>query len=88
MHPMQPLVRDKNGTVRFKANKIIEWLFESSRLDLNMIATMGFSDEDNMQIAQLLGYSVSGFGDLSYADPKVVAAADKRAEKMVLTGQT
>ena len=30
------------------------------------IAVKGFSQEDQEQFAQLIGYSVSGFGDLSY----------------------
>ena len=78
---MQPLYRDSLGTVRFQPNKIIKYLFDSGKLDLNELATMGFSPEDHMQIAQQLGYSVSGFGDLSYADPETVATADRLAEK-------
>ena len=34
--------------------------------DLNTLARMNFPREDWVQLAQLLGYSVSGFGDLSY----------------------
>lgn len=82
-HPMQPIARDaKDGVVRFQANKIIEHLFYSGALDLNKLAVMPFDDDDRMQIAQLLGYSVSGFGDLSYADPAVVEEADRIAESL------
>lgn len=69
-HPMQPLVVDRSGVVRFKRNAIIDWLFTTGRLDLNEIARMGrevFPCEDHEQLAQLLGYSVSGFSELSYA---------------------
>lgn len=75
-HPMQPIDVDERGVARFRSNKIVEWLFDSGRLDLNAISTMSFDDADRMQIAQLLGYSVAGFGDLPYADPAIVAAAD------------
>lgn len=64
-HPMQPLVA-KNETLRFKQNAIINYLFESGKMDLNAIACMPFDAEDRMQLAQLLGYSLSGYGDLSF----------------------
>lgn len=76
-HPMQPIALDKDGVARFKSNAIVEWLFDAGKLDLNEIACMDFSKQDRMQIAQLLGYSVSGFGDLSYAKKRVVSKADE-----------
>lgn len=75
-HPMQAVYRDKEGVVRFRPNKIIEWLLDNKRFSLNEIAYMDFKDEDRMQLAQLIGYSVSGFGDLSYAAPELVELAD------------
>ena len=80
---MQPIVWAADGLIRFKANKIIEYLFESGKLSLNEIATMQFPAEDHVQIAQLLGYSVSGFGDLSYVPRKLVHECDEIAAKMV-----
>jgi len=65
-HPMQPLYKDEHGVVRFKSNLIIDYLFRAGILDLNRIGIMSFPQEDQEQLAQLLGYSVSGFGDLSY----------------------
>ena len=64
-HPQQPLVH-VNGIKRFLQNNIIVWLCDTGRMDLNEIATMGFSDADHCQLAQLLGYSAAGFHDLSY----------------------
>ncbi len=82
-HPMQPIVLAKDGVARFQANAIIQWMVDSGKLDLNQIATMfQFDDDDRMQLAQLLGYSVSGFGDLSYADPAIVSQADEAAQKI------
>lgn len=65
-HPTQPIIVDEHGVERFKSNKIIDYLFNAGLLDLNKIALMNFSDEDQRQIAQLLGYSVSGYQELSY----------------------
>jgi hypothetical protein len=66
-HPIQELYTDDKGVVRFKANLIVKWLLDTNgSIDLNTIARQGFSDEDQEQFAQLTGYSLSGFGDLSY----------------------
>ena len=81
-HPMQPVEFDANGVARFKSNAIIEHLFDTGALNLNDLAVLDFSDADRMQIAQLLGYSVSGFGDLSYASDDIVAAADAAVDAL------
>lgn len=81
---MQPIVWDTHRVLRFKENKIVSALldFASSRgMSLNEIATMKFSREDREQLAQLIGYSVSGFGDLSYARRTTVAKADRIASQ-------
>ena len=65
-HPIQPIEKDDKGILRFKENKIIVYLFDHGLLDLNKLATLNFSDEDRQQLAQLLGYSLDGYGELSY----------------------
>lgn len=91
-HPMQPIEMAKDGVVRFRANAIVDWLFNTGRIDLNEIAFAaarkqipGCTDDDQMQLAMLLGYSVSGFGDLSYADESVVSEADDIAARLAST---
>lgn len=79
-HPMQPLVSDQHGVVRFKRNAIVEHLLKHGGIDLNAIARLPFDNRDREQFAQLIGYSVSGFGELGYARPDIVAAADRMAE--------
>ena len=79
-HPMQPLELDEHDVIRFKRNKIIDWLFETGKLDLNEIAKMNFSKDDQMQLAQLLGYSVRGYGDLSYVRKDNLIEVDYQAE--------
>ena len=83
---MQPVYLDDNGTARFKENQIISYLFRTGKLDLNELAVIPFHDEDRVQLAQLLGYTVSGAGDLSYFNgskegnrilDRAEAAADK-----------
>ena len=80
-HPMQPIYRDETGVTRFKKNHIVRYLLDHGWIDLNKIAVMSFADEDREQFAQLIGYSVSGFGELSYASPESIATADLMAVK-------
>lgn len=51
-------------------------------MDLNQLALMPFNRDDWNQFAQLIGYSVSGFGDLSYAKKSTVRNADAKVEKL------
>jgi hypothetical protein len=62
-HPTQPLETDANGVLRFKKNTIVSFLAEGR---LNELAMMDFPKEDREQLAQLTGYSLDGYGSLSY----------------------
>lgn len=67
--PIQPLVIDAHGTLRFKENPIVRVLLDYATehgYGLNEIALEEFDAEDQMQLAQLIGYSLSGYGTLSY----------------------
>ncbi|MEW7314395.1 hypothetical protein AB1E22_17125 [Buttiauxella gaviniae] len=67
--PMQVIVFDSHGTLRFKENQIVRKLLDFSTAHgygLNEMALDDFSDDDRMQLAQLIGYSLSGYGTLSY----------------------
>ena len=82
-NPIQPLQVDNSGTIRFKPNKIVETLLEWSRergRDLNDLACMPFSSDDRSQFAQLIGYSLGGYGELSYVDDDTYNAASKMSE--------
>ncbi len=81
-HPLQPLERDKQGVIRFKQNAIVRYLLDAGPFDLNDLALMPFTNDDREQFAQLIGYSVSGFGDLDYVRRDVVEEADKQAEAL------
>lgn len=69
-YPVQPKVIDEYGVLRFEKNPIVEYLLNSSGIDMNKIAI--WCHENNIdikyeqQFAQLIGYSVSRYGTLSY----------------------
>lgn len=78
-HPMQPVVDDGQGVRRFKANAIVRHLLDHGPFDMNSIAGANFSQEDMTQFAQLIGYSICGFQELSYVsddDADLARAAD------------
>lgn len=90
-HPMQPLVTDPSGVIRFKGNAIVRHLLDVVRehklADLNSLACKDFTKDDWTQFMQLIGYSVSGFGELTdHVDPEVIAEADRLAEEMGTAG--
>lgn len=93
-HPMQPIVVAQDKVIRFKANKVVRWLVDlmseghvkadGRPFNLNNIAThvqlAGWDPEEAEQFWQLMGYSVSGYGELSFIRRKVVHRADAIAE--------
>ena len=79
--PIQPLFTDERGTVRFQSNAIVRHLLDHGGIDLNKIAVLDFSAEDRMQFAMLIGYSLSGAGELGYFDDATWEAAAAMAER-------
>lgn len=79
--PMQPIVLDPHGTPRFRQNALVRYLLDQpGGQTLNDLARLpNIPMEDWAQLAQLIGYSVSGYGELSYAlnveEANAVAAA-------------
>lgn len=76
--PVQPIVVDDHGVLRFKKNTIVDNLYEhgvKTGYGLNEMYTESHTDEDRMQFAQLIGYSVSGYSTLSYVTDESVNAA-------------
>lgn len=66
-HPIQKVVRDEKGTPRFRENGLVRYLLDCGPHDLNHLAKLpGIKRGDWVQLAQLIGYSVSGFDELSY----------------------
>lgn len=89
--PQQPIVWSRRpqdgpgGVIRFQANAIVRDLLDFATehgFGLNEIAAKNYPRQDREQLAQLIGYSTSGFGELPYARRSVVAAADRTAAEM------
>lgn len=81
--PMQPLEEDEHGILRFKKNAIVCFLLDNGPLDMNIIAQKQFSQEDREQFAQLIGYSLSGFGELNYVSNDTYETAKLMYEKQI-----
>lgn len=64
-----PTIIDDQGVQRFYKNEVVDHLFEAGRLDLNKLALEfrqgKFSLRHYAEFYMSLGYSVSGFMDLS-----------------------
>lgn len=85
-HPMQPIFVDDEGVIRFRQNALVRFLLDANgKIDMNVLAHVPASAEERAHFAQLIGYSVSGWGDLSYVAegcPEWLAEADKQAEEL------
>lgn len=57
----------------------MSYLLKNGGISLNDLAGLTFTQEDQTQFAQLIGYSLSGAGDLSYFDDETWEAANKMA---------
>lgn len=86
--PMQPIHRTDSGVIRFRRNRIVDDIYEFARprgLGLNELAVRDYTPEERMQFAQLIGYSLSGYGELSYVSDDSLAQAESAA--VTLTAQ-
>lgn len=80
--PMQPVVLASDEVIRFKENRIVYALLENSRrhgYGLNEATRDDYTPDERMQMAQLIGYSVSGYGSLSYVTDESYEEAERRA---------
>lgn len=81
-NPMQPVVLDRFDRPAFKANAIIDHMLDAGPLDMNKLALMEASREDREQFAQLIGYSVGGFCELSYVSDEACERAYAMADAL------
>ncbi len=67
--PPQPL-HELDGVRRFKANAIVMHLLNHAEpgLNLDTLDRLHFEVEDRRQFAQLIGYTLTGYGALSYVN--------------------
>jgi hypothetical protein len=78
--PMQSVEKDHDGVTRFRGNAIVRHLLDHGKIDLNQIALLDVPQEDREQFAQLIGYSIRGYHELSYVSDESCAQASIRAE--------
>lgn len=83
VYPMQPISTDELGVARFERNLIIDWLC-TEKSNMNEVAIYaaenGIDEKYQQQVAQLVGYSISGYGNLSYVNDENYERAQLRAK--------
>lgn len=86
-HPMQPILWDGHGVIRFQANPIVRFLLDKGPFTLNRLAERradeGWSREDWSHLCQLIGYSVSGWGGLDCASDSDRKLADTKCDELL-----
>lgn len=83
--PMQPIVLAPDNVFRFRPNKIVSFLLDWATprgIGMNELAMMQFDDDEREQFAQLIGYSISGYGELSYVSDESYDKANAAADKL------
>jgi len=75
-NPIQPMYEDEDGVSRFKGNAIVQYLLDNGGIDMNQLARLDFTNDDRVQFAQLIGYSLAGFDELSYVDDETYTAVE------------
>jgi hypothetical protein len=83
---MQEIYKDKNKVYRFRENAIVRYLLDAGPFDMNKLAIMPFKKEEREQFAQLIGYSVDGFAELSYVSKAAIKEADNVVNMRKLGG--
>lgn len=84
--PMQDIEWDGAGVIRFRSNALVRHLLDEGGLTLNDLAILpNISGADWEQLAQLIGYSVSGWGGLSYVSTEACQKADAIAYEVAKT---
>jgi hypothetical protein len=84
--PMQPVGVDPQGIHRFLENRIVRDLLDIARplgYGLNEIAGRPYTEAERRQMAQLIGYSVDGYGTLSYVNDESYERAYERSEALL-----
>lgn len=79
--PLQPIVVQEDGVVRFKENSIVRYLLGQGPFTMDSLASIPFPQEDREQFAQLIGYSLTGFAELPYVSDKTYMRAERAARR-------
>lgn len=88
--PQQPLYMTNSGIARFVKNSIVDDLLDFATrrgFGMNEIACREYTPEERMQFAQLIGYSLGGYGDLSYTTDESYNEAVQSCEQLSMAHQ-
>ena len=80
--PMQSVYQDGDNVIRFRANKVVEHLLDRGGIDMNQLARLEFPQEDREQFAQLIGYQIHHYHELSYVSDESAARASVLANEV------
>ena len=80
--PIQPVFRDAHGVERFVANSLVRFLLDAGPYDMYQLAFIQATDAERAQFAQLIGYSVSGFFELSYVSDELCDVVQRKADAL------
>jgi len=73
-HPIQPTELDEHGKLRFKPNKIVQYLLYECGIDRSVLTWQDFDNNEWEQFNQLIGYSVDGWDGLHHTSPETSLA--------------
>ena len=79
VHPSQFVEVADDGILRFRTNEIVRYMVDNGPWDLNTLSQIG-DPQDYAQLAQQIGYSVSGWSGLSMVNSAAYAAAEVEQE--------
>jgi len=85
--PIQPIMLDDKGVLRFQENRIVSILlaFSEDRMDMNKISKKVqegvYTIEEYEQFMMLIGYSLGGFGELHLVRNKTFNRHTRRLRK-------
>jgi len=83
----QPVVVANDGMIRFSENRLVEHLLDWATprgCGMNELAVVEAPDWARRQFAQLIGYSVSGYSELSYVDDAAYERAMNQRAALLL----
>lgn len=63
---MREIIKDEDGTRRFKPNAVVQWLVRTGKVNLNDIPVWSIPGEDLDEFWQMLGYKVCDYCELSF----------------------
>ncbi len=81
---LQPIYLDEEGRARFRVNKIVRFLWDTKKYSAEELRLMPFSEADWQQFNSLIGYSVTGFLEVSNPSERLENEIDAKVQELLL----